>query len=458
LRLSAVKVYKAAASNQPIDSGGPICDFSGTVDCAPGDGTGDGMTVGSTSVAIIGAGPYGLSVAAHLRALGIPHRIFGEPMRFWRELGRGRFLKSFGFATNVYAPRPGLSFTEYCNARGLEGYEPCGIPDFARYGIWAQEQVVPEVEPVDVEHVVREPDGQFRLSLANGEDLRAKRVVVAVGLKPFIRMPGELAALPKSLAVHTSDLNDFEPLCGKDVCVIGAGQSALEVAAMLLDAGANCQLIVRGATAHIAPRLPSRRSLWQRLRAPQSGLGPGLKSWFIERFPSAVHYAPDRWRVKFARTHLGPSGAWWLHDRLEGRLPIHLRCRILQAEVRGKRAALKLTQEGKGERDVEVDLVVAGVGYEVDVDRLTFLDADLRGLVRRLERAPRLDRHFQASVPGLHFVGPSAVMSFGPLFRFIAGAAYAAPALARHLARQGLRTGLPAPRNLAAQVAARPDP
>ena len=343
------------------------------------------------------------------------------------------------------------------NARGLEGFEPCAIPDFAQYGTWAQTQIAPEIEPVDVQRLVREADGEFHLTLASGEHVRAKRVVLAVGLKAFATIPAVLVGLPKSLAVHTSDLNDFQALSGKDVCVIGAGQSALEVAAMLCDAGARCQLLVRGGSAHIASRMPGKRSLWQRLRAPQSVLGPGLKSWVLEHFPSVIHYAPERWRVKFSRTHLGPSGAWWLRERLEG-LPIHLNCRIVEAKTRGERVLLKVSQAGREDREIEADLVVAGAGFEIDVDRLTFMDLKLRGLIQRVERAPKLDRHFQSSVEGLHFVGPASVLSFGPLFRFIAGAAYAAPALARHLARETLRGRSKAQGRLPRPVVARPEP
>lgn len=58
-----------------------------------------------TRVAIIGAGPYGLSIAAHLRAYGIPFRIFGAPLDSWRRhMPVGMMLKSDGFASSLSAP------------------------------------------------------------------------------------------------------------------------------------------------------------------------------------------------------------------------------------------------------------------------------------------------------------------------------------------------------------------
>jgi hypothetical protein len=101
------------------------------------------------------------------------------------------------------------------------------------------------------------------------------------------------------------------------------------------------------------------------------------------------------------------------------------------------RAGLSLTIRQKDVPDwqVETEHVICGTGYEVDLDRLPLLEPALNARIRRLERAPRLDRHFQSSVRGLHFIGAASTFSFGPLFRFVAGVGYTAPTLARELAR-----------------------
>ena len=68
-----------------------------------------------TEVAIIGAGPYGLSVAAHLRKLGIGFRLFGRPMHTWlTQMPKGMLLKSEGFASNLSDPDDQLTLDRYC--------------------------------------------------------------------------------------------------------------------------------------------------------------------------------------------------------------------------------------------------------------------------------------------------------------------------------------------------------
>ena len=101
-------------------------------------------------------------------------------------------------------------------------------------------------------------------------------------------------------------------------------------------------------------------------------------------------------------------------------------------------AGVRLTIRGEGEQvwQLRTDHVVCGTGYEIDVDRHPILDVSIREQVQRIVRAPRLSANFESSVAGLYFAGPGAMFSFGPLFRFVAGAAHAAPVVARHLSRR----------------------
>jgi len=188
--------------------------------------------VSETAVAIIGAGPYGLSLAAHLAALKVEHRIFGRPMQFWADIanaGGERYLKSYCFGTNISAPWSGYSFADYSRPRGLETFEPCSMAQFAAYGHWFQQENVPWVEPVEVKLVDRSTK-RFELTLADGERFRAKNVVVATGLAGFAHVPPEIASLPRAVATHTSEIESFAAYKGLDIAVIGAGQSALEAA------------------------------------------------------------------------------------------------------------------------------------------------------------------------------------------------------------------------------------
>lgn len=392
-------------------------------------------------VAIVGAGPYGLSLAAHLAARNIKHRIFGRPMQFWSQVadaGGDRNLRTYCFGTNISTPDSGFSFADYSRPRGLETFEPCSINDFAAYGHWFQQSNVPWVEPVDVAHVERRADG-FTVELADGQHLDADRVIIAVGLTCFAYVPRALASLPLVLARHTSGITSFAAFKGQDVAVVGAGQSALEAAALLHEAGARPQLLVRKDAVYWMNRVPQSRSLWRRLRSPISALGSGPKAWALAHFPGAMHRLPDTWRTRLVKKHLPPEGAWWLRERVENRMPVHVGTTIEEASRADGRVSLRLrVANDSSERRLLVDHVIAGTGYDIDVERLAFLDPTLRAAIRRLGRAPMLNATFETSVPGLGIIGPASAMSFGPLFRFVAGAEYTARVVSTHLASRAL--------------------
>jgi cation diffusion facilitator CzcD-associated flavoprotein CzcO len=391
------------------------------------------------TIAIIGAGPYGLSLAAHLSARNIEHRIFGRPMLFWSQIagaGGERYLKSYCFGTNISTPTKGYSFADYSRPRGLETFEPCSIGHFSAYGHWFQQRNVAWVEPVDVTTVARQANG-FAVTLASEERFIASRVVIATGLACFDYMPPVLASLPLALATHTSGITSFAAYQGRDVAVIGAGQSALEAAALLHEAGARPQLLVRAQRLLWHRRISRTRSLWRRLRSPITGLGSGPTAWALTHFPGAVHRMPVTLRTRFTKDHLPAEGAWWLRDRVESRVPVHFATTVVGARAAAGRVALRLhDSRSDREQPLVVDHVIAGSGYVVDVERLGFLDRELRGAIQRHELAPALSAEFETSVPGLHFVGPASSMSFGPLFRFVVGADYAARTVSAGLAAQ----------------------
>jgi FAD-dependent urate hydroxylase len=389
-------------------------------------------------VAIIGAGPYGLSIAAHLRARGVPYRIFGDPMQTWRPMPRSLSLKSLGFATSLAIPERGTEFPTWLAAHGLEALEPISYADFTQYGLELQRRFVPDCEPATVSKVEAVAGGRFALTLQSGERIEARAVVVAVGVGPFQRLPPELAALGRALVSHTFGNYVFAGYAGQRVAVIGAGQSALEAAVLLHEVGAEVQLISRDPPIFHG-RTPRNRPLLDRVREPLTVLGAGRKNWVLEHLPWAVRYAPERPRVRLARNYLGPAGAWWLRDRFEGKVQVTSPATLVSVHEAGGRAVLRIARPGGPERHEEFAHVVCGTGFEHDLRRLWFLDP-LRGRVKLIQgRAPRLSRQFESSVPGLFFVGPFSAYAFGPLFRFVCGVTYTAPTVARHLALTGRR-------------------
>ena len=393
----------------------------------------NGLLHDTTDVAIVGAGPSGLSIAAHLRASHLDFRIFGEPMIFWRRMLPGISLKSPDFGSNIYTPEPGNTFIEWANARGMSRQEPIAMAHFTQYGLDTQQRILPMVERVNVTRV-RPQSGGFEVGLADGSRVHARRVVVAVGLTYFAQVPRLLAHLPQDLVTHTSSHATYDGWNGRKVIVVGAGQSALESAAALHEKGATVTLVFRKSAPYFTPTPTGRqRPLWQRIRRPRTVLGEGPLNLSLQTFPPWPHFLPDRLRVWLTRRHLGPYGTWWLRKGLEGKVAFVPESTIVGARAHGAGVELRLRDHGGKEQGLVADHIVCGTGYETDIERLSFLEPELTRRIARIGRAPRLSFRFESSVPGLYFVGQAASFSFGPILRFVCGAEYTAPAVARYL-------------------------
>jgi FAD-dependent urate hydroxylase len=387
-----------------------------------------------TDVAIIGAGPYGLSLAAHLRARGVKYRIFGEAMRFWLNMPVGVNLKSLAFATNIAVPKRGYSFPEWCRQHGLEDFEPCTMQSFSAYGLEIQNQFVPELEQVLVTNVSSRADG-FEVTLSSGECLRSRKVVVCTGLSGLARIPDVLRGLGPDRMRHTFDISDYSEFRNKTVAVIGAGASAIEAGALVREAGGCSEIFVRGREVVFHRRTARVRPLWESIKNPMTVLGASRTSWVLQQLPLIVYMLPRERRTRFVKGYLGPSAPWWITDRVLGKVPIHVRHEVVEVANAGQGVQLQMTDGDGTCRKVEADFVIAGTGYDVNVSRLKFLDPEICDRIHRTERAPTLDINFESSVPGLHFTGPLSVMCFGPLFRFVTGAELTARRLARRLSR-----------------------
>ena len=387
---------------------------------------------------IIGAGPYGLSIAAHLRARQIPFRVFGEPMQSWRKhMPRGMLLKSEGFASSLYDPGSTFTLAKYCAQRGLS-YADVGAPvpleTFVSYGLEFQRRLVPELELAEVSAVKQTARG-FEVIISTGETLQAQTVIIAAGITHFDHVPEVLSALPAPLVTHSSAHHDLSEFGGKAVAVIGAGASAIDIAALLHDAGAEVQLIARRSAINFHEPSVEPRPLVQRILAPRSGLGVGWRSRLCTDAPLLFHRMPEHFRRRVVARHLGPAPGWFMKERIVGRVSLHLGVRIENADVEASRARISLRGE-RGRYSLLVDRVIAATGYQVAIDRLGFLDDRIRKQMRQAAAAPVLSRHFESSIPGLYLVGLASANSFGPLARFAFGANFTARRLSRHLAAQ----------------------
>lgn len=398
----------------------------------------DGKLRNSIEVAIVGAGPFGLSVAAHLRARGVPFRIFGRAMSVWAErMPKGMLLKSDGFASSLYDPKSEYTLKAYCRDEQLPYADvnlPVPLETFVRYGMAFQKRYVPSLEETELVAMRRSGHG-FELKLATGEILIARQVVIAVGISYFAHTPSDLAQLNSPLVSHSSDHHELDQFRGRRVAVLGGGSSATDIAALLHEAGAVTHLVARAPAIRFHGRPPARRPLKDRLWNPRTGIGPGLRQVFYASAPHLFRLMPESFRLRKVREALGPAAGWFMKERVIGRLPVHCGVRDFRATPQPNGLQLSWAEADGGVATLEVDHLIAATGYRVDLSRLAFLSPELRNSLRTTGGAPLLSRAFESSIPGLYFVGVSAANTFGPVMRFAVGAKFTARRVARALAR-----------------------
>jgi Pyridine nucleotide-disulphide oxidoreductase len=396
-----------------------------------------------TNTVIVGAGPYGLSVAAHLRRKGIPFRIFGRSMDSWiSHMPKGMLLKSDGFASDISDPDGDFTLRRFCAERGIE-YGDTGTPvrldTFSAYGLAFRDRKVPEVEDKQIVSVDRVTDG-FVVTLDDGEAVHARRVVLAIGITHFQHIPQNLADLPGQSLSHSSNHVEPESLRGRSVIVVGGGSSALDLAALLHEAGASVQLVARQKQLKFHGKPSGKpRTWWQRVRHPQSGLGPGWKTWFFANWPLLFHYLPEEFRLEAVRRVLGPTGGWFIKDKIIGKVPLYLGYTVQSGRLADGKLALNIMAEDGSGCELTADHVIAATGYKVDLDRLKFLSQQIRSELRSINHTPVLSSSFESSVSGLYFIGVAAANSFGPLMRFAFGACFAARTVAKAVAKSKAR-------------------
>lgn len=376
-------------------------------------------------VAIVGAGPYGLSAAIYLQQLkGLDVRLLGEPMSFWeRHMPEGMQLRSPWAGSHIADPGNRLTLDAYRKVIGKGRLEyPIPLNDFVKYGCWIHQQVRC-ADARKISELDSCPRG-YQLTFENGDTLEARRVVVAAGIQPFAHRPTLFQGLPASLVTHTSEQRNFERFREKEVLVIGSGQSAFEAAIFLHEAGARVELIARSPTLQWVPRMG-----WTRQKAVRwmfygrGEIGSAGVSLLIQR-PNMYRRLPRHLQDRWGPYAVRPAIAVWLKSRTVD-LPVHLGRFPVEARVEGGRLRVRFDE---GSERV-ADHVVLGTGYRIDVRRYPFFSSGVLERMDIVEGLPRLDHGFETSLPGLHVVGAPAAFSFGPLMKFVAGTEFASRAL-----------------------------
>jgi cation diffusion facilitator CzcD-associated flavoprotein CzcO len=328
--------------------------------------------------------------------------------------------------THISDPHDALTLQDYQTASGNHITAPLPLDRFTDYGRWFQRQAVSDLDPRKVARVERN-GAEFRLALEDGETWKARRVVVAAGIMPFAWRPLEFKALPFEQASHTCAHRDLRFLAGKRVIVVGAGQSALESAALLHEMGSEVEVLVRATVV---------RWLWRRswlhtfgpvgrlLYAPPD-VGQAGISHIVAR-PNWFRRLPRLIQDRLGKRSIRPAGAAWLKPRCQN-ISITTGRTVTSAVSVGGQVNLKL-DDGSERR---ADYVLLATGYRVNIAHYPFVSKELLTSIRRVDGYPRLDAGFESSVPGLHFLGAPAAWSFGPLMRFVAGTDFTSRALTR---------------------------
>jgi hypothetical protein len=389
------------------------------------------------NVVVVGAGPYGLSSAAYLRAAGVEARVFGEPMSFWQnQMPVGMCLRSNWGASHIADPNQALTLDAYCREKGNHVSRPIPLDRFVDYGHWFQSQAVRDLEKRDVTSIDLAAGG-FKIVMKDGEEFTARRVVVAAGISAFTARPAEFAGIPSALASHTSEHNDLRKFKGQKVVVIGAGQSALESAALFKEAGIPVEVIGRKETLNwvgLHPRLHHLGAISKMLYSKRD-VGPAGISRLVA-MPHVFRRFPRSFQDRTAYRAIRPAGAGWLQPRLTD-IPITLGRKVTSAEVSGSQLRLRL--DDGSER--LVDHALLATGFRVDVSKYPFLSPALSKQLATVNGFPVLKRGLESSIPGLHFVGKPAAWSFGPLLGFVSGAEFASTELVRSITRNNSRNG-----------------
>ena len=358
-------------------------------------------------------------------------------MDHWRHrMPKGMLLKSEGMASNLYDPQRRFPLRQYCIEHGID-YADLGLPIplevFAAYGLAFQKRFVPSVESKALT-MLTHSEGKFRALLDNGEEFSARNVILATGISHFHYIPDELAHVPAEFLSHSSGHRDLKRFKGRDVTVIGAGSSAVDLATLLGENGADARLVTRNGGVKFLDKMRLPRPLSDRIRQPMTGLGPSWRSVFYSDAPHLFHLLPERIRLPRTKRYLGPSGGYSMKERFS-RVSHLSGYRARRVDIVDGRARLTLEGRDGSVRQIATDHIIAATGFRVDLRRLPFLSRSILTQLKTVEHTPVLSLRFQSSIPGLYFVGPATANSFGPVMRFSFGAKFTAPRITRTLAR-----------------------
>ena len=385
-------------------------------------------------VAVIGAGPYGLSVSAHLRGVR-KVRAFGRPMHTWRtRMPPDMRLRSDWHETSFSAPGGSATFDGWAADTGEPREEPIPFQKFLRYSEWFRERYAGDVDASDITRVERR-NGTFRLTTDGNEEVDASTLVIAVGAVPFAAAPAPFAEEMGDDLRFATDLQDYSAYASRRVIVVGGGQGGLESALLAARAGADVQMVVRSSLRWFADREPhkSRSPLGERLYRlayPAVGYGPPPLNRLVMR-PDLFSRLPRSIRRRLTARVLRAGGSPWLRQAIEDAVRITQGAAVDTIVRRDGEIRLRLTDGSV----LDADAVIVAAGFRFSLDRLSFLTPEIRAGISMDEGWPLLDHWFRSTDPNVLFVGFASEHRFGPIVRFIPGTRFSAPRVEELLGR-----------------------
>lgn len=382
-------------------------------------------------VVIVGAGPYGLSTAAHVQASGLNVAIFGKPLYLWKNhMPKGMLLRSIWWASMLSDPKRKYDLPQFAKQHNTTIPHPLPMDMFLDYALWFQKNVVPNVDETYIKNITKK-DNFFHVTLEDGREIQSKTIVMACGLAYYVHVPDEFVKLPAKFVTHTYDYGKFDHLEGKNIVIIGGGQSALETAAIMHENGIHIEIVTRKSINWLHPDNRTRGFI-ECLVAPDAGIGAGWINRILEVYPYLFQKLPRKIKDRHlnGRGKHGPAGSFWLKSRLKN-VTIHQNEPVKNVEIKNNTIVLTLNS-GK---IIQADHVILATGYKADLHKLYMIDKNLRSLIKVYKGMPVLNKFFESNIRGLYFVGYSSHMSFGPLFRFIVGADATAKRVSKAISR-----------------------
>ncbi|MGH7884602.1 MAG: NAD(P)-binding domain-containing protein [Thermodesulfobacteriota bacterium] len=363
---------------------------------------------------IIGAGPFGLSMAAYCKHNKIDHLVVGNSMDFWKSnMPGGVFLRSGTDwhldPLNIHTIKKYMKI----NDLKLKKSEPLSLDFYLGYVDWFVKEK--GIQPIN--SIITKLDcltgsrRRFTVELNNGEKIQAENVLLALGFKYFKNVPEDLSLIfPENRFSHTCDLVELEKLKNKRCLIIGGRQSAFEWAALLSEAGAKSVYV-----SHRQDTPKFTESDW---------------SWVLPMLDKIVE-DPGWFRNLSRKEREEIDKRFWTEGRLKLEPWLAPRLKSDSIKILPETNVTNCRELPNNDLHVEfdsgetliLDYIILATGYKVNMNNIPFLSSG--NILEKLELIngfPVLDDYLQTNISGLFVTSMAASQQFGSFFAFTVSA------------------------------------